>query len=355
MNSGSQINAYTFDADLESMVEQFFAEKSGTEVVAQAEIGGLPAGLWSAAVELGLPLVGLPESVGGSGGSLLDAVTVQRAAARHAAPLPLAETYLAGRLATAGGLPVPSGIATVAPGSPRDDVRRTDDGFLSGTFHDVPWGSAASVLAAVLGDRVVLLDISDAEIGGGTDLAGQPRESLTFSEARTIDGDNPGVDARILSKLGAFLRSVQMSGAMESASTLTRRYVSDRVQFGRPVAQFQAVQQHIVTLAQMASMSTLAVDRTAHALIRGDADFEVSATKLVVSQNALVSVRAAHQAHGAIGMTREYRLQQLTRRLHAWRSEFGDEIASATQLGEAVAASPSLHRLITDPEPTLKL
>ncbi|ERB50616.1 hypothetical protein N806_05330 [Rhodococcus sp. P27] len=151
------------------------------------------------------------------------------------------------------------------------------------------------------------------------------------------------------------MRSVQMSGAMESASTLTRRYVSDRVQFGRPVAQFQAVQQHIVTLAQMASMSTLAVDRTAHALIRGDADFEVSATKLVVSQNALVSVRAAHQAHGAIGMTREYRLQQLTRRLHAWRSEFGDEVASATQLGEAVAASPSLHRLITDPEPTLKL
>ncbi|MCY4670057.1 MAG: acyl-CoA dehydrogenase family protein, partial [Rhodococcus sp.] len=83
MNSGSQINANTFDADLESMVEQFFAEKSGTEVVARAEIGGLPAGLWSAAVELGLPLVGLPESVGGSGGSLLDAVTVQRAAERH--------------------------------------------------------------------------------------------------------------------------------------------------------------------------------------------------------------------------------------------------------------------------------
>lgn len=44
MNSGSEINAYTFDADLESMVEQFFAEKSGTEVVAQAEMDGLPTG-----------------------------------------------------------------------------------------------------------------------------------------------------------------------------------------------------------------------------------------------------------------------------------------------------------------------
>ncbi len=354
MNSGSEINAYTFDADLEAMVEQFFAEKSGTEVVAQAEIDGLPSELWNAAVELGLPLVGLPESVGGSGGSLLDAVTVQRAAARHAAPLPLAETYLAGRLAAAAGLPVPSGIATVAPGSQRDDARRIGDGHVSGTFHDVPWGSAASVLAAVLGDRVVLLDISDAEIGSGTDFAGQPRQSLTFTEARTVDGDNP-VDARILSRLGAFLRSVQMAGAMESVSTSTRRYVSERVQFGRPIAQFQAVQQHIVTLAQMASMSTLAVDRTAHALTRRDADFEVCATKLVVSQNALASVRAAHQAHGAIGMTREYRLQQLTRRLHAWRSEFGDDIALATQLGSAVVMRPSLPRLITDPQPTLEL
>ncbi|MDJ0114286.1 acyl-CoA dehydrogenase family protein, partial [Rhodococcus erythropolis] len=88
--------------------------------------------------------------------------------------------------------------------------------------------------------------------------------SLTFAEARIVDGDNL-VDPRILSRLGAFLRSVQMAGAMESVSTLTRRYVSERVQFGRPIAQFQAVQQHIVTLAQMASMSTLAVDRTAHA------------------------------------------------------------------------------------------
>ncbi|MFI5434045.1 acyl-CoA dehydrogenase family protein [Rhodococcus baikonurensis] len=132
MNSRSEINAYTFDADLEAMVEQFFSEKSGTEVVAQAEIDGLPTGLWYAAVELGLPLVGLPESAGGSGGSLLDAVTVQRAAAKHAAPLPLAETYLAGRLAAAAGLQVPSGIATVAPGSQRDDARRIGDGLVSG-------------------------------------------------------------------------------------------------------------------------------------------------------------------------------------------------------------------------------
>lgn len=352
MNSGPQHNDYAFDADLEAMVEQFFAEKSDADVVAKAEAEGLPTGLWDAAVELGVPLVGLPESAGGSGGSLLDAVTVQRAAARHAAPLPLAETYLAGRLAVAAGLPVPAGIATVAPGSHRDTA--TFDGTVSGTVYDVPWASAAAVVAVILGDRVVILNIADAEVGDGTDLAGQPRQSLTFSGAPAVIGENP-VDGRLLSKLGAFLRSVQMAAAMDAVSTLTQRYVSERVQFGRPVAQFQAVQQHIVTLAQMASMSTLAVDRTAIALTTREAEFEVLATKLVVSQNALLSVRAAHQAHGAIGMTQEYRLQQLTRRLHAWRCEFGDEIAVAVQLGRGVAASPSLPRLLTDPHPTLEL
>ncbi|MDI9917171.1 acyl-CoA dehydrogenase family protein [Rhodococcus sp. IEGM 1379] len=352
MNSVPQHNDYACDADLEAMVEQFFAEKSDADVVAKAEADGLPTGLWDAALELGLPLVGLPESAGGSGGSILDVVTVLRAAARHAAPLPLVETYLAGRLAVASGLPVPAGITTVAPGSHWDTA--TFDGTVSGTLYDVPWGSAAAVVAAILGDRVVLLNVSDAKIGAGTDFAGQPRQSLTFTGAPAVIGDTP-VDTRLLSRLGAFLRSVQMAGAMEAVSTLTQRYVSQRVQFGSPVAQFQAVQQHIVTLAQMASMSTLAVDRTACALTAREAEFEVIATKLVVSQNALLSVRAAHQAHGAIGMTQEYRLQQLTRRLHAWRCEFGDEIALATQLGRGVAAAPSLARLITNPKPILEL
>lgn len=352
MNSVPQQIDHAFDADLEAMAQQFFAEKSDADVVAKAEAEGLPTGLWDAAVELGLPLVGLPESAGGSGGSLLDAVTVQRAAARHAAPLPLAEAYLAGRLAVAAGLQVPPGIATVAPGSNRDTA--TFDGTVSGILYDVPWASAAAVVAVMIGDQLILLNISDAEIGPGTDFAGQPRQRLTFTGAPAVVGEC-AVDSRLLSRLGAFLRSVQMAAAMESVSTLTQRYVSERVQFGRPVAQFQAVQQHIVTLAQMASMSTLAVDRTAFALTARGAEFEVLATKLLVSQNALLSVRAAHQAHGAIGMTQEYCLQQLTRRLHAWRCEFGDEISLGLQLGRGVAGAPSLPRLITDPQPTLEL
>jgi acyl-CoA dehydrogenase len=37
---------------------------------------------------------------------------------------------------------------------------------------------------------VVILNIADAEVGAGTDLAGQPRQSLTFSGAPAVVGES---------------------------------------------------------------------------------------------------------------------------------------------------------------------
>jgi acyl-CoA dehydrogenase len=51
------------------------------------------------------------------------------------------------------------------------------------------------------------------------------------------------------------------------------------------------------------------------------------------------ATRAAHQVHGAIGMTQEYRLHHLSRRLWAWRNEYGDERHWAARLGATVAAA----------------
>ena len=46
----------------------------------------------------------------------------------------------------------------------------------------------------------------------------------------------------------------------------------------------------------------------------------------------------AHQVHGAMGFTYEHSLHHATRRLWAWREEFGNETHWATQLGHMVAA-----------------
>ena len=120
---------------------------------------------------------------------------------------------------------------------------------------------------------------------------------------------------------------------------MTVDYTRQRRQFGRPVAQFQAVQQHLVHAAQDAALVTMAAEVAAAAAERGPATFEIAAAKILAGQAAASATRAAHQAHGAMGMTQEYPLQHLSRRLWSWRHEYGDDISWGTRLGRASAAA----------------
>jgi acyl-CoA dehydrogenase len=119
---------------------------------------------------------------------------------------------------------------------------------------------------------------------------------------------------------------------------------------GEPVragARVGAGRLHLVELAQAATLTTLCVERAGLAAAAGPASLEIIATRSVASRHAGLAARAAHQAHGAIGMTREYRLQHLTRRLHAWRGEFGDEAGLNLRLGAVLAGSGGIAAAAT--------
>jgi acyl-CoA dehydrogenase len=130
---------------------------------------------------------------------------------------------------------------------------------------------------------------------------------------------------------------------------MTVEYTNERHQFGRPVARFQAVQQHLVWAAQDAAIANMAAQVAAREASRGPAPFEIAAAKLIANQCATSATRACHQAHGAMGMTREYGLHHLSRRLWAWRAEYGSEHEWATWLGRAAAdlGADELYPLIT--------
>ena len=132
---------------------------------------------------------------------------------------------------------------------------------------------------------------------------------------------------------GALTRIALMAGALDRVYEIAVRYAADRRQFGRPIGSFQAVQQHLVTIAQQAALAGVAADATA----RRPHGFEIAAGKLLANRAALIAGRAAHQVLGARGTTREHPLGQLTCRLWAWRSEYGDEHHWSTRLGAAVA------------------
>jgi acyl-CoA dehydrogenase len=341
------------DPELLATVDAFFTRSCGHDVVAHAERHGMPFELWSGVSALGLHLVAIAEDRGGSGGHLSDLLAVLRLAARHAAPLPLAENHLAAWLLTESGSRLPDGCLTIAPGTASDHLS-INGGRATGVLHDVPWAQGATRVIALTRAaganekyEVVSLDPASCEQHVGSDLAGQPLNRVTFVDVPVESAVSPHGPESLLLR-GALLRAAQIAGAVEAASDLTQRFTAQREQFGRPVATFQAVQQHLVTLAQAAAMTTLTVERAGFAAEQGAASFEICAAKLIANENAGLAVSAAHQAHGAIGMTREYRLQQFTRRLNTWRSEFGTSQALQHRLGTAAGSASSFAHLVTD-------
>jgi acyl-CoA dehydrogenase len=141
--------------------------------------------------------------------------------------------------------------------------------------------------------------------------------------------------------LGAVMRTAQMAGAMEAALDLATRYANDRVQFGRPIGKFQAIQQQLALLAEEVAASLVVVESAALSIAeaRPSAEFAIAAAKIRAGEAAGRVAEIAHQVHGAIGFTWEHSLHYLTRRLWSWRDEFGDEAYWAAALGRRIAAT----------------
>ena len=129
-----------------------------------------------------------------------------------------------------------------------------------------------------------------------------------------------------------------MAGGLEYLLAQTVRYVSERKQFDRPIASFQAIQHNLALLADHTAAAGIAAMSAFRAADRGDASFEIAAAKVRTGEAAGLGAGIAHQCHGAIGFTYEHSLHFVTRRLWSWRAEFGAESHWAAELGRHVAA-----------------
>lgn len=296
---------------------RLFADACTHEAIQTAEVEGWSPAVWGAVADAGY--ASLSELAIG------DALAVLSVAGENAAPVPLAEAALAGWLL---GEPFAAPVSV----APAGDLR-LDGGRLSGVAARVPWGHAVERIVCVIdGHAVVVPTASATRVEARVNLAGEPRDTLIFEDVQPEDVRRAGCD---LAERGALTRVALMAGALSAMTRLTVAYARERHQFGRPIAAFQAVQQHLVTLAQEAALVTAAAEGAA----RVPAPFEIAAAKTLASRAATAATRAAHQVHGAMGMTQEYRLHQFSRRLWAWRSEYGDEQHWAEALGMRVAAA----------------
>jgi alkylation response protein AidB-like acyl-CoA dehydrogenase len=86
-------------------------------------------------------------------------------------------------------------------------------------------------------------------------------------------------------------------------------------------------------LAGEVAAALRATDAAVSALGSARFDVAVAAAKARVGEAAGIGAEIAHQAHGAMGYTHEHTLHHFTRRLLAWRDEYGREAHWQARLG----------------------
>ena len=312
---------------LADMIERLFDRHLDDGAQARARQGEWLAGIWAEVEEMGLPLALLGEEQGGFGLDPAEQGEALRLLGRHAVPLPLAETMGANRLLALAGLPLAEGAAGLA----RADHLTVVDGKLTGEVARVAWGEDLDCLALAVGDTLYRVPRSGWQVTApGHALNFQPRPTLQIDWM--IDASAPSPHCPMAE--GATVRSFQIAGALAAALDMTIEHTSTRVQFGKTLSKFQAVQHELAKLAGEIACATAAADLAAEALARGDL-LGVAAGSLRAREAAGAGASIATQMHGAIGFTREHRLHLYTTSLWTWRDDFGGQVALAKLLGQA--------------------
>jgi acyl-CoA dehydrogenase len=323
----------------------------------EAERGVWAGSLWADLEAAGLTRALLPEAAGGAGLDPIAALTLVRAIGRHAAPAPLAETMMAGWLLAGAGLDIPEGPLTILASrtAERPTLQRAGGAWhLTGLVRRVPWGRHAVAAAALVecSDemRVALVPASGWTVSPGANLALEPRDDLSLDailDNKFVAPAAAGTDPAALHLLGAAMRCLAIAGALETVLAMTVDYAQQRVQFGRPIGKFQAIQQNLAILAGQAVAAGAAADIAADAVAAGLKLAEIAAAKARAGEAASIAAGIAHQVHGAIGFAQEHSLHFFTKRLWSWRDEFGNEAEWNLALGR-LATTAGADRLWSD-------
>lgn len=320
------------------------------ELVDASENGEWSEHLWNVLVESGLTTVGIEEILGGTGGDATDAFAILRLAGKYAAPVPIFETIVAGWLL--------ADYQVEAAYQPMSFVVRPEENLTSNDFklNQVPWGRHVSqvvYIGKINGvPKLAVLPTDQVEVDHNENLAGEPLDNLYFKDIQletltTFDVNLDEVHEKTM-MWAALGKSAMMAGAMERILELSLFYAGERQQFGRAIGKFQAVQHHLTALAGETAAVLAALNTAIVAVQDGEISEELPLSKMKISEAAGKVASIAHQLHGAIGMTHEHQLHQFSRRLWAWRDEYGNEAFWAEKLAQDFIDSDlSLWDLLT--------
>jgi acyl-CoA dehydrogenase len=318
----------------------------------EEQSAGAVSPVWPTLVELGLADVGIPEEAGGSGGTISNAVELVQALARYGISTPLIEANVANWVLAQAGVTA-RGLSTivVTPAAVREA-----DGRLLASLRAIPWDRSASNLVVLHEDDrgwVIELDQPEVAIEHQVNVAGEPRDTVRLNWATACALPRAVSPVLVRARLG-LLWSAAICGAASRAHEMTRGYVREREQFGRPLVAIPAVASALATMRVHVLQAQAGLDRAVECWLTPATDAErcanaAAVARITAATAATEVARLAHQLHGAMGITWEYPLHRLTRRLWAWRDAETAEREWALSLGAAALAGgePALWDKIT--------
>ncbi len=336
---------------LRKEARRFFETECPKKVVRELQKSdpGYSPDMWKKMADLGWPGLVIPEEYGGVGGTLFDLGLLFEEVGRAVCPSPLFSTVVFGvlPLLEAGTeeqkrrlLPAAANgelILTMAVSEPEADyapefmsttARPRDGGYdLSGTKLFVPYAHVADFVLTVAGTGGV-----DGEGRGiGVFLVPKGAEGCRVLALDSVGRDKlfevtlDGVRSSAPEALGPIgagwpvvqatlekataIQCMETVGVMQQQLSMTAEYTSNRVQFGRPIGSFQAVQHRLADMMTDVEGARWLSYRAVSQLGEGlPSRREVSMAKAWVGNACQRVAYSAQHLHGGMGMDMEHDL-----------------------------------------------
>ncbi|MFN2428066.1 MAG: acyl-CoA dehydrogenase family protein [Candidatus Binatia bacterium] len=361
--------------DIRTVSEKIFADLCSTERLPDFEKAGerMDRELWNALADASLLGVALPESYGGMGFGIAEVCILLEQAGRHVAPIPLFPTLVLGAAPLAefgtaaqkdGYLP---GVATgktvltaaLVDADSRDaekpSTRANADGdgwILDGVKICVPAARMAArilVPATAAGDGIVLalvapdadgVSLESEETTTGDIFHRVSLSGVKVSADDVLAGPDRGATALrwLVERSIAGLCAMEL-GVAERALRLTARYTTERKQFGKPIATFQAVAQRAADAYIDVEAIRLTTWQAIWRLSKGlPASRELSIAKFWASEGGHRACYAAQHLHGGIGVDKDYPLHRYYLLSKQIELTLGGAHEHLARLGEGLAA-----------------
>ena len=304
--------------------------------------------LWKELGQAGLLGLAVPERLGGGGLGVMDTAVLLTEIGGRAAPVPALATLMMGVLPLTrwaghelqsqylAGVAAGDVVLTAAVREPSEPMPRrpatsvsVPGGTVSGVKIGVPYAAAASwiLVPATFGPGDSGIVVVDPAAEGVTiqrtlSSAGGPEYTVRLDEApitAVLDGTDGGAaSGAARSRAVADLYQLTLAGAccladgaLAAALALTTEHVAARQQFGRPLATFQAVAQHIAGVSIASRTLHLAALSGCWRLDSGrDADPDLDVAAYWLADQAPTALRTCHHLHGGTGMDVSYPLHR---------------------------------------------